>query len=553
MQRATTAEQATRTALAGVQVERDRALKAEADTREQRDHAARLLSLSQAERGVRLLEQEDSSGLLYLVEARKTVDHLVEERMARTVLWGGWIESQPTSGWRAFPGSALVRAVAFSPDGRWVAAGGASKTVTIREVSSGRQVASVSAPQVGSAELSAEGRFLLVHAGSNKELWELDPSQAGRPPRRLMVVPMVWPAGGDIAMSPGGEWVFGGPRRKEKGEAPNAGPQFVLWNAKSGESRIIPFKPGNPQPDPVTGKWRSRERIVPPPTGRMGLSSDGTLLAAYLDGDLRLWDLPSGTIREKPLREAKPGRDGLSQKLLFSRDGRRLWEQLTSKAQLFDVAAAEPVTRDILYSGLPSPVMSRDGRWVGFAEANGLRILNVQTGERQGELLQSENNVRLDALAFSGDGSRLATGGRDGAIRLWEVATGRPLEQVHKHASRITALDFSDDGQWLAAATQDGSTHLHRTTRTARAPLWEGTNLAFLAFADGKLLVQSQTDGAVQPLDLRSGQLAGSPWPSSNGLPAVMGVGSVWPPAVVSPDGRTLASFSPTTNRQAQI
>jgi len=159
----------------------------------------------------------------------------------------------------------------------------------------------------------------------------------------------------------------------------------------------------------------------------------------------------------------------------------------------------------------------------------------------------------MDAVAFTADGNHVASGGRDGAIRLWEVSTGKALEQVHKHVSLVSALAFSADGEWLAAGTRDGATHLHRMTPAVRAPLWEETNLAFLTVANDKLLVQSQTNGAVQLLDLRSGQPTGAPWSNADGLPAVMGAGSVWKPVALSPDSRILATFSPMTNRQAQI
>jgi len=185
--------------------------------------------------------------------------------------------------------------------------------------------------------------------------------------------------------------VFGGPKAKQGGQAPNAALEYVLWDAKSGDSRIIPFKPGNPQWDPATQQWQSQERTNPAPTGRMALTADGTLLAGYLDGNLRLWDLPAGLIHQKTLRQTKPGASNFPERLLFSPDGRRLWELTSGKSRIFDVTGAEPIGGSIDSSGPCTPKMSRDGRWLGFADGNGLQFINAQTGERHGTPLQPEN------------------------------------------------------------------------------------------------------------------------------------------------------------------
>ncbi len=69
---------------------------------QQRDRASELLSVSQAERGVKLMEQGDRRGLLFLVEARRSVEHLPAARDARTRLWQGFVDSLPKQSMKTF-------------------------------------------------------------------------------------------------------------------------------------------------------------------------------------------------------------------------------------------------------------------------------------------------------------------------------------------------------------------------------------------------------------------------------------------------------------------
>src|SRR5262249_24885300 len=62
------------------------------------------------------------------------------------------------------------------------------------------------------------------------------------------------------------------------------------------------------------------------------------------------------------------------------------------------------------------------------------------------------------AVAFSPDGRRIATGGDDGCVRVWDVAGSKelmtlPLPDAHP----VRAVAFSRTGDALAAGTEDGA------------------------------------------------------------------------------------------------
>ena len=58
----------------------------------------------------------------------------------------------------------------------------------------------------------------------------------------------------------------------------------------------------------------------------------------------------------------------------------------------------------------------------------------------------------VNAVAFSPDGATLATGGQDGSLALWEVATGRRLFTLAALPAPVTGIAFSPDGRYLATS-----------------------------------------------------------------------------------------------------
>ena len=117
----------------------------------------------------------------------------------------------------------------------------------------------------------------------------------------------------------------------------------------------------------------------------------------------------------------------------------------------------------------------------------------------------SGHRGRAAAVEYSSDASLVASGGKDGTVRLWNAVTHQPIRVWNVgEKNEVNAVTFSPDGRTLAAATDDGTVVLWHVEngaergRLQKQPGW----VADVTFSpDGKLIASVGSDKTVRLWD----------------------------------------------------
>ena len=104
---------------------------------------------------------------------------------------------------------------------------------------------------------------------------------------------------------------------------------------------------------------------------------------------------------------------------------------------------------------ITSLAFSKDGRMLALASENTVYGWRVGDWNPIFQLVGHTNTVR--DLAFSPDGTTIATASDDTSVRLWNTSDGKSLATKFNHHAQVTSLVYAPDGQNFFSGSMDST------------------------------------------------------------------------------------------------
>src|SRR4051794_38504962 len=284
---------------------------------------------------------------------------------------------------------------------------------------------------------------------------------------------------------------------------------FALGSSR-GDVRVLDLRSGSVRR--FTGaKAGAVSRLVFTPDRR-------TLVSSHEDGQLLVWDVTRGQLRERLRGHDRGDVWGLQ----IAADGRTLYSAGNDeRALVWDLAGDRRLIRPFdagppFIAGDRSPrgiAVSRDGRTVAVTQTDGsVDLVDSQTMHLRRSVHALDGFAA--AVAFSPGGQLLAVSGEGGQVTLWDARTLGPAGELRGLSMTSQALAFSPDGRLLAAAAfgtpddDNASVRVWDVRRRALTAVRFAVASASLAFSpDGKLLAAAAFTHPTEVRDARTGIL----------------------------------------------
>lgn len=355
--------------------------------------------------------------------------------------------------------------VALSPDGSLVFTADQFMPFSVWDVATGKPQHTIfNQGGVSAAAFTADGRFL-AYGGSDGRV-ELMDLESGYPVR-------VWESGDE------GHWSMGGVAPYYRTHKQGAPVQSISFTS-DGNTIIITAWDG-------TTIWDlkpSRRQAIPKAFGKTAvlLPDDQRLAVGHAHG-FCIWDIPSATVTAwvpqnlEGVNHLALSDDGTRILACTDRTGASLWDVSTlerlsvfehptsvvrgaflpgdriltaggdGRLRLWDVATGE-CGRTYPELTLPVGTVAFNPTGTQILTANGLA--ETLLWDRYGGTVQRK--FPGGTFALSPDGDRLVTAGEDGAVRVWDPASGARIASMTADNPFLHAVAFSPDGAHVATA-----------------------------------------------------------------------------------------------------
>ncbi len=321
--------------------------------------------------------------------------------------------------------SAAINATAFSPDGKFMASGGVDKTIKLWEVSSGRELKTLTGHEgVGGAialSFSKDGKSLASIGGSFDQTIR------------------IW----DVAS---GKETF---KYKMK-FLPSFGVKIARF---SHDAKYVVVG------DSSSGDRKATIKVIETETGREVRDF------SEVKGEGKKYE------ESRELSELSRKSNESPDNAIFSPDGKKILLVFQDSMKLLDIASGNEIRTFPTSSHSNPAAFSPDGKLILVGMFNTFAVFDVTTGRTVVRFEQAHPNSFIGHVSFSPDGKYAVTTSKegDGAIKLWDIQGKKEARAFTGHGSRIESLTFSPSGSYFVTGGFDNAVKLwniHASTET---------------------------------------------------------------------------------------
>ncbi|MBI1280160.1 MAG: protein kinase [Anaerolineaceae bacterium] len=316
-----------------------------------------------------------------------------------------------------------IRALAYSPNGRFLASAGKDQSIILWDTQTNRPIGQPlkgHSNWINALAFSPDSQTLLsVSIDGTIRRWDVTNGQTIGDPLNPNSTEL-W----SVAFDPNGKAFVTGDKDGT----------ILMWDIASGK----------PVGKPLTGHTDLIYALAYSPDGKMFASASG-------DGTIRLWNAENGQPVGDPLAEHR----GSVLAIAFSPDGQRLASTgIDDTVILWDPSTGEYI--DEFPTGHTKRVkalaFSNDGSLLATAsDDNTVRLWDTQTWGQVGQDLTGYSD-HIWSMAFDPKNQSLAVASADNAIMIWDLAAYQPLIQaVIAQPSNVLAAVFSPSGNQFAS------------------------------------------------------------------------------------------------------
>lgn len=431
--------------------------------------------------------------------------------------------------------------IAISPDGKYVAAGGADQTSYLWDFATGEtiHVFKGHTAEVTGVAYSPDGKYVATASyDRTARLWDVVTGETVR----------IFTGQSDkiecVTFSPDGKYILTtGPGEGRvwdvaTGETVHLitdDPQYVFFRARyspDGKYFAIAIQDKTVRLyDAATGE-QVRVFEHPDRVDAVAFSPDGkTIATTSYDKKARLWDLGTGQV----IREFVGHQDSFND-IRFSPDGRfLLTANLDHTARLWDVATGGTLR---IFGGIDTAVQAAlftpDGMFVLTTNRQDVDIWSLKTSPAG--MIFIGHNQPVRKASFSPDGMRVVTASNDFTARIWDAASGQTLMILNGHTADVTDAIYSPDGKMILTGSADKTAKLWDAATGSEIRTYRGhtDELSKVLFSpDGKYIITTSNDGTAKVWETESGKLIVT-YTNQNSGQILR--------AAFSPDGKTVAT-----------